>query len=162
MTPDQIEEGLRIAFSLVSKWEGLRLSPYLCPAGVPTIGYGSTYYSDGTKVTLQDTGISKEEAERLCKELIEKDFLPEVIALCPTLETPQQLAAILDFAYNLGTDALRRSTLRQVILSKNWAEVPTQLSRWTKSGGKMLPGLVSRRADEIKVFKSCSPSNIKI
>lgn len=162
MTPDQINEALGIAFSLISKWEGLRLKPYLCPAGIPTIGYGSTYYSDGTKVTLSDEAISKEEAEGLCRELVKRDFLPEVLDLCPTLETPQQLGAVLDFAYNLGTGALKKSTLRQVILNRNWAEVPTQLSRWTRSQGKILPGLVSRRADEIKVFKSCSPFNIKI
>ena len=60
-----IELAVKVAAALARMFEGLYLSPYLCPAGVPTLGYGATYYEDGTRVTLSDPAITRERAEEL-------------------------------------------------------------------------------------------------
>jgi lysozyme len=70
------------------------------------------------------------------------------------LETGFQKASIVDFAYNVGVNAFKTSTLRKRILSGNFDDVENQLMRWTKGGGKTLPGLVKRRKAEWLVFNS--------
>lgn len=96
-----------VAAALSRRWEGCRLTPYLCSAGVPTIGYGATYYRDGRGVTLHDAPITKAEAESLLVWMIETVYLPAVIKLCPEIDTPERLAAIIDFTFNLGSGALK-------------------------------------------------------
>lgn len=96
-------------FPFLAHWEGLVLHPYLDKAGVPTIGYGSTYYENGDKVKMSDPSISIERAKSLAKITL-RSFVGEVNALAPTLNQ-NQFDAILDFAYNEGSGALRSSTL---------------------------------------------------
>lgn len=139
---------VELAVSLCQKWEGLYLRPYLCPAGVPTIGYGTTYYENGERVKLTDAAITKDRAIALLVGQLQSIYLPQVIKLCPGIDEPERLAAILDFAYNLGASNLSRSNLRKKINSSNWDAVPGELAKWNKAGGKVLLGLVRRRADE--------------
>lgn len=139
---------VEVASELCKRFEGCYLTPYLCPAGVATIGYGATYYRDGTAVTLRDAPITKEQAKSLLLWMVETRYLPAVIRLCPEIDTPERLAAIIDFAFNLGSGALKASTLRRKINAGNWADVPSQLSRWNKAGGRVLRGLTIRRAAE--------------
>jgi lysozyme len=143
-----------VAASLCRRFEGFYSHPYLCPAGVPTIGYGATHYLDGRQVKLTDPPISKEAADRLLLKMIERTYLPGVLKLCPGLinETPDRLAAIIDFCYNLGAGQLSTSTLRRRINEGRWAEVPTELRKWTKGGGKVLKGLVIRREAECSLI----------
>lgn len=143
-----IEEGVNIALVLIRKFEGCRLRPYLCPAGVPTIGYGSTRYADGRAVQLMDPAITHQEAVDLLLFWVKNKYLPQVIRYCATLDTAERLGAILDFTYNLGPGNLRVSTLRQKILEELWEEVPPQLRRWNKAGGRVLRGLTLRREAE--------------
>lgn len=152
MSNIDIDKVLELGSAIIRKWEGFKASPYLCSAGVPTIGYGSTYYEDNSKVTLQDPPITKEVAELLLQYTILKNYLPAVLRLCPSLTEPHQIAAILSFTYNLGPAALETSTLRKKILEGDLAAVPEQLARWNRAGGKILQGLVNRRADEIRLF----------
>ena len=147
-----IEQIFYYACLLCRQYEGLYLRPYLCPAGVPTIGYGATFYEDGSKVTLKDPPITKERAEQLLRYHLKVSFLPPVIRLCPTLDTECKTAAILDFAFNLGTGNLKISTLRKRILSEEWGDVPSELMKWNKAGGKVLNGLVKRRTSEKVLF----------
>lgn len=79
---------------------------------------------------------------------IRKTFLPAVIALCPTLNTPERIGAILDFAYNLGKGNLRASTLRRAIAAEDWSWAAVELKKWVFARGHRLPGLVARRAQE--------------
>jgi len=145
---------LTIAIELCKRFEGFRSKPYLCPAGVPTIGYGSTYYPGGKKVTLDDAPISNEEAEKLLKHEINETYLPATLRLCPVLaDHHQRLNAIVDFCYNLGAGNLQRSTLRRRINAQDWQGAEDELRKWVKAGGIVLPGLVARREAEIVFMK---------
>jgi len=74
---------LEIAAELCKRFEGFRAKPYLCPAGIPTIGYGSTYYADGKKVTLNDSSISQEAANALLMSELQHTYLPGVLKKLP-------------------------------------------------------------------------------
>ena len=140
---------LNLAAELCRRFEGFRSKPYLCPAGIPTIGYGSTYYASGTKVTLNDAPITKEEADTLLLAELHHTYAPGVARLCPILLThPRRFNAIVDFCYNLGVGRLQTSTLRRKINAQDWDAAKEQLMLWTKGGGKVLPGLVKRRVAE--------------
>lgn len=145
------EHAVEVAKILIRKWESLRLRPYLCPAGVPTIGYGATYYEDGTRVTLKDDPITKERAEALMVWMVKTVYLPTVLKLCPNIDSPERLAAIIDFTFNLGSARLATSNLRRRINAGEWEKVPKELRKWVWASGKPLKGLKLRREDEIKL-----------
>lgn len=144
-----IDLALEVAQALIRRFEGCRLTPYLCPAGVPTIGYGSTRYLDGTAVQLIDPPISKLIAEGLLLGSVQRTYLPTVMRLCPGIDSPDRLAAIIDWTYNLGSSNLRVSTLRKRINAGRWDEVPTELRKWVHGGGRRLLGLAKRRDAEV-------------
>lgn len=146
---------LDLATELCRRYEGFRAKPYLCPAGIPTIGYGSTYYPDGRKVTLNDPSISEPDARALLVRELLHTFAPGVIRLCPGLLVLAlaasdwgKLNAIVDFTYNLGVGRLQTSTLRRKINAQDWEGARDQLMVWTRGGGRVLPGLVKRREAE--------------
>ena len=141
-----------VAASLARRFEGCYLTPYLCPAGVPTIGYGATYYEDGTSVTLLDPAITRERAEALLLWMVRTRYLPAVLRLCPGVDNPQRLAALIDFAFNLGAGQLRASTLRKKVNAGDWESAPTELRKWVKGGGVVLRGLVIRREAEVSLI----------
>ena len=138
-----------MAAALCRRFEGLRLTPYLCPAGVPTIGYGATRYLDGRPVLLTDPAVSREAAERLLALQLERIYMPAVLRLCPGADTPERQAALTDVTFNLGAGALRASTLRRRVNAGDWAAVPGELRKWVRGGGRVLRGLVLRREAEI-------------
>lgn len=148
-------QALELAEALCKRFEGFRSKPYICPAGHATIGYGSTYYADGRKVTMQDTAISELEARVLLNHELLVTYAPGVYRCCPGLAfgDPAKLAAIVDFAYNLGVGRLQASTLRRRINQGNWSEAIYELRKWVMGGGKKLPGLVIRREAEIELIK---------
>lgn len=140
---------LEIAAGLCRQFEGFRSKPYLCPAGVPTIGYGSTYYADGRKVDLTDPPIPEPDARVLLLHELRHTYLPGVLRLCPGLAANEQRCnAVVDFAYNLGVGRLQTSTLRRKINAQDWEGAKGQLMLWVRGGGKVLPGLVKRRTAE--------------
>lgn len=143
---------IRVTTALQRRFEGLYLRPYLCSAGVPTIGYGATFYEDGTRVTLADPAITAERAEQLLQYHVRTVFLPAVLRACPGADTPQRLAALIDFAFNLGSGNLQASTLRRRVNAGQWDRVPAELRKWVKGGGRVLKGLVTRRAAEIALI----------
>jgi len=145
---------LDLAAELCRRFEGFRSKPYLCPAGIPTIGYGSTYYSDGRKVTLQDAPVTKEEADALLMVELQHTYAAGVMRLCPVLLShPSKFNAIVDFCYNLGVGRLQSSTLRRKINAQDWDGAKEQLMLWTKAGGKVLPGLLKRRQAECALME---------
>lgn len=150
---------LDIATELCKRFEGYKAKPYLCPAGVPTIGYGSTFYADGRKVTLQDPPMDEPTAKALLVHELMHKYAPGTIRQCPVLLTLAMTAndwgklnAIVDFAYNLGVGRLQTSTLRRKINAQDWEGAKEQLMLWTRGGGKVLPGLVKRREAECQVM----------
>jgi len=140
---------LELAAELCRKYEGYRAKPYLCPANVATIGYGSTYYADGKKVTLQDPPMDEPTARALLLVELEHTYLPGVLRNCPILATDvRKCNSIVDFAYNCGVGRLQTSTLKRKINASDWEGAKEQLMLWTKGGGKVLPGLLKRRISE--------------
>lgn len=128
------------------------LSPYLCPAGVATIGVGATFYEDGTRVQLTDPAITRARAEALLLWMVRTKFLPQVMLLCPHIDSSDRLAAIIDFTFNLGAGNLKASTLRRRINAGHWDAVPAELRKWVNAGGRPLRGLVLRREAEIDLL----------
>lgn len=144
-----INRAIQLIVMLCMRFEGVYLLPYLCPAGVPTIGVGCTRYEDGTLVTLKDPAITRERATQLLLFKIKTEFLPAVLKLCPELDTPESVAAITDLCFNIGTGNLKTSTLRKKINARDWDAVPAQIRKWVRAAGKVLKGLVLRREAEI-------------
>lgn len=143
MTP--VDAALALVIALCKTFEGFRARPYLCPAGVWTIGYGSTFHADGRPVKATDPDITQADAEALLRLTLERDYLPGVLKASPgLLRFPRALAAIVDFAYNCGVPRYRASTLRKRVDECAWEDARTEVRRWSKGGGRVLPGLVKR------------------
>lgn len=146
---DPITEAVNIAAELCKPFEGLRLKPYICPAGYPTIGYGTVYKPDGTKVTMDHPPITAELAESWLMSELRNNYLAGVLKASPHLiRYPRVLGAMTDFAYNLGVARYRSSTLKRRVDECDWPQVKLELMKWTRGGGKELPGLVKRRKAE--------------
>ena len=142
------EQGYR----LVIKHEGLRLSPYLCPARIPTIGYGNTYYPDGKRVTMLDAPITKEFAYEMFKTIADR-FALRVDRLVTVNVTQNQFNALVSFAYNVGMANFQKSTLlRKVNANPNDVTIRAEFNKWVKAGGVRLNGLVNRRKDEADIY----------
>ena len=148
-------KALEVATKLCIEFEGFSATPYICPAGIPSIGYGTVFKPDGTRVTMRDNPISEATALQWLAVTLESTYLMGVLKASPNLlKYPQILGAITDFAYNLGTARYRASTLRRKITEENWPEAITELHKWRRGGGKVLQGLVRRRAAEAKFLRS--------
>lgn len=140
--------------------EGLRLKPYLCDAGRPTIGHGNTYYPNGKKVTMQDPPITKEFAAEMLV-LIADRFAREVTSLVKKPVTQNQFNALVSFAYNVGSDidadtipeGLGDSTLLKLVnVNPNDGMIAKEFLKWNKSGGKINNGLINRRIKESALY----------
>lgn len=130
-------------FHRVPKNDPGRAHPYLCPAGYWTIGYGHL-------CDPKHPPITEAEAEAyLAQDL--KAALAATLRYCPVLATEPEnrLAAIVDFTFNLGAGRLQTSTLRRRVNQRDWVAAAQELRRWVHGGGKVLPGLVSRRDAEV-------------
>jgi lysozyme len=139
-------------YDLIKEFEGLKLKPYLCSAQVPTIGFGSTYYENGTKVKLTDAPITKERADALFK-IVADDFAKRVVPLIKKPLTQNQFNSIVSFAFNLGVRALQNSTLlRLVNINPNDANIAKEFLKWNKAGGVVVKGLTNRRIKESALY----------
>ncbi|WP_425129857.1 lysozyme [Burkholderia vietnamiensis] len=137
-------------FHRVPKTDPSRAHPYICPAGYWTIGYGHL-------CDPKHPPITEAEAEAyLARDLM--TALNATLRYCPVLATEPEgrLAAIVDFTFNLGAGRLQTSTLRRHINQRDWGAAARELRRWIYGGGKMLPGLLTRRAAEVDLlFAKC-------
>jgi lysozyme len=136
---------------LIKQFEGLRLKPYLCSAGVATIGYGSTMYADGRKVTLKDAAITESQAIELLANTLGK-YEKAVNDYVKVPLTQNEFDALVSFTYNLGAGNLLSSTLLKKLNAGDKAGAANQFEVWNKAGGKVLQGLVTRRAAEKALF----------
>jgi lysozyme len=149
VSTNAVDEAIEVAAALCRPFEGLKLQPYICPAGYPTIGYGTVWKPDGSKVTMEHAPISKETAEEWLVHELRHNYLAGVLKASPgLLARPRALGAMTDFAYNLGVARYRASTLRKRVDDGDWEDAKAQLMLWTRGGGRVLPGLVRRRAAE--------------
>lgn len=141
-------------YKLITKHEGLVLKPYLCPAKVPTIGYGNTYYENGTKVTLLDKPITKERAFEMFKEIADR-FAKAVSQSVTSNVNQNQFNALVSFAYNVGVANFKKSTLLKLVnANPGNPQIKNEFMKWTKANGVVLGGLVKRRTDESNIYFS--------
>jgi lysozyme len=141
-------------YRLISKHEGLRLKPYLCPAKIPTIGYGNTYYPNGTRVTLLDKEITEQQAFDMFKEIADR-FAKKVSRLVTSPINQNQFNALVSFSYNVGLANFMKSTLlKKVNANHNDASITNEFFKWNKANGKELRGLTLRRKDEALIYFS--------
>jgi GH24 family phage-related lysozyme (muramidase) len=130
---------------LIKEFEGLRLDAYICPAGVPTIGYGTT---KGVKLGDRITTV---QAEALLKRDLE-NFEAAVRSLVKVPLNSNQFSALVSFAYNVGVGALQQSTLLKRLNQGDYQGAAQEFLRWNKAGGQALPGLTRRRQVERSLF----------
>lgn len=130
---------------IVKRSEGLRLKAYVCPAGVLTIGYGSTgsHVKPGMVITA-------EQAEALLKDDLRR--FEDGVAKLAKVATDNQFSAMVSFAFNVGLEALKTSTLLRKHNEGDHAGAKAEFGKWVRGGGKVLPGLVTRRADEADLY----------
>jgi lysozyme len=142
----------KAGLDLIKSFEGSHLKPYLCPANVATIGWGTTVYPNGKKVTLKDPAITEEQAtEYLMHDIKEKAQGVERAVKVPINDN--EFSALVSFVYNVGIGALQRSTLLKLLnANADRTAVADQLLRWNKAAGKVLNGLTRRREAERSLF----------
>lgn len=140
------------AIEIIKKYEGLFLNAYLCPASVPTIGYGTIRYPDGKPIKLGEK-ITLKKAEELLTWEVEK-----IATQIPDLKLNQnQYDALVSWVYNLGIGNFLKSTLyRKVKVNPEDPTIKDEFMKWTKArvGGKLtiLKGLVRRRTEEYNLY----------
>ncbi len=105
--------------ALIKSFEGFSARPYLCPAGVPTIGYGATYYPDGRRVTMQDKPVTEADATAMLRSML-ASYEAGVSRYVLVPLTQGQFDALVSFAYNLGLSALKSSTLLRLVNARDW------------------------------------------
>jgi lysozyme len=143
-----------LGLELIKKYEGFKAKAYLCPANVITIGYGSTYYENGTKVKLTDPLITKERATELLEALL-VSYERSVDSYCVDTINQNQFDALCSFAYNCGVGNLKSSTLlKKVNKNPNDPTIKDEFLKWNKGGGKVLTGLTKRRIEEAQLYFS--------
>ena len=146
----------KAAIDLAKRFEGFhrmaradpgRAQPYICPAGYWTIGYGHLCDPKHPPITEAEAEIY------LAHDL--QTALVATLRYCPVLATEPEgrLVAIVDFTFNLGVGRLQASTLRRRINQRDWVAAGKELRRWVYGGGKVLPGLVTRRLTEAALLR---------
>jgi lysozyme len=140
------------AVDLIKQFEGFRANAYLCPANVPTIGYGSTSWGNGQKVKMGEI-VSMTTAEKLLMVDLEKRSK----ALEGLKVNQNQFDALISFVYNLGVGAFKGSTLfRKVQQNPEDVTIRHEFMKWNKArvGGKLveLKGLTRRRDAEANLY----------
>jgi len=144
-------------FLLIAEFEGLSLKPYYATEeekkkGIVTIGYGNTFYENGSKVKITDSPITKTEALRLLQLTADK-FALKVDDLIDKLITQNQFDALVSLAYNIGLGAFAKSTVLKLVNTnpinptiRHW------FLAWNKQAGKVLNGLTTRRKKEADLY----------
>jgi lysozyme len=131
--------------NLIKKYEGLKLEAYLCPANVWTIGYGHT--GDDVEEGME---ISEEEATDLLVEDLNR--FEDVVNRVKSPLTQSMYDALVSFTYNVGGGAFLKSTLLRKLAVRDYVGAAEEFPKWNKGGGRVLNGLVRRRAEEKALF----------
>jgi lysozyme len=137
--------------SKLKEWEGLRLNAYADVGGTVTIGYGHT----GPDVRM---GMVIDEAQ--ADQWLRQDIAFAAQAVDRLVSVPlsaYQRDALISFVYNVGANAFAKSTLLRKLNAGDYAAVPAELARWNKAGGKVVEGLVNRRAAEAGLWAKGEP-----
>lgn len=155
---------IKPALELIKEFEGFKRHVYLCPADKCTIGYGHVVRSPETGRMLTGPGdmeiarsvypdgVTEGEANEMLDTYV-RALASRVSCLIKAHLTNNQFCAILDFCYNVGEGAFTDSTLRTRINEGKFEDIPGQLRRWNKAGGKVMNGLARRREAEIALWQ---------
>jgi lysozyme len=146
-------EPFKKCYDLIKQYEGCKLEAYLCPAGIPSIGYGNTFYADGKPVKMSDK-ITQAQADALLPLIVTK-FAIEVNQKVKVDVNQNQLDALVCFTYNVGIGNFEQSTLLK-LLNKGASKgvVSLEFAKWNKVKGVIVKGLAKRRAAEATLFVS--------
>ena len=149
------ENGLR----LIQEFESFEAKPYLDSAKVWTIGYGSTYYPNGKKVTGRDKPITRQYAETIQRHVIATDFEPVINDLLKReiasgFINQNMFDAIISLTYNIGVNGFKRSSVLRLLKQGDKQNAADAFLLWNMAGGKVLNGLVKRREKERQLFLS--------
>jgi len=137
---------------LIARFESFSSKPYLCPARVPTIGFGATYYENGIRVTMKDKEITKEYAYKLL-EFQSNKYAEAINRYIKVKLTQNQFDALVSFVFNIGIGAFQKSTLlRYINEQRSINSIISQFKRWNRGGGGILKGLVKRREIEAELY----------
>ena len=135
-------------YLLITEFEGFSSKPYLCSAKVPSIGYGSTFYADGSKVTMNDKPISKYLAFEMFKTIADK-FTIGVLKCVKKEINQNMLNSLVSLSYNIGISSFMNSTLlKKVNANPNDKTIFAEFCKWNKVGKKEIAGLTKRRNKE--------------
>jgi lysozyme len=138
--------------NLLHQFEGCELEAYLCPAKIWTIGYGNTFYLDGTPVKEGDV-ITKEQAEELFKNILVNFENCVLKSLGKTKISQNKFDALVSLAYNIGCGNFRKSTvIKRTIANPNDPSIANAFLMWNKIKGKVSRGLTRRREAEAQLF----------
>lgn len=148
-----LDEALSLALPLVQRFEGCHhrrpdglIAPYVCPAGYPTQGWGIVVPS------MDVPPITQAMADAILARELPR-YMADALKASPGLAVhPRRLAAITSFVFNLGAARYRASTLRRRVDAQDWAGACDELAKWVRGGGRVLPGLVKRRAAEAELL----------
>jgi lysozyme len=146
-----------IGLKLIADFEGLSLVPYYATAeekikGIVTIGYGNTFYPNGTKVKITDASITKVKAMEYLK-FIADSFAVKVDSLVVSNVTQNQFNALVSLAYNIGLGNFGKSTILKLVNNNtNDANIAKEFLKWNKQAGKVLNGLTNRRIKESALY----------
>jgi lysozyme len=136
---------------LLHHFEGLKLKAYKCPADVWTIGFGNTFYEDGSKVKQGDA-VTKERASELF-DSVAFSFANQITGSIKAKLNENQFSSLVSFAYNVGVTNFKKSTLlKKINIDKNDPTIFAEFLRWDKAAGKVLAGLKLRREAEAKLY----------
>ena len=140
-------------YDLIRKYEGFSAKPYKDVAGIPTIGYGTTYYPNGVKVTMKDPSVTTGHAETYLEHHV-NEVASSVRRLVKVTLRQGQLDALTSLVYNIGIGNFSASTLLRVLNQGKYTAASDQFLVWSKAGGAVSRGLELRRESEKALFDS--------
>jgi len=155
-TDAQIEQAEELALSIAKPFEGFEANPYPDPgtgAEPWAIGFGSTYDAFDKPVTSETPAISYSDACNLAMRDMHRAFQAIARDIAAPL-TEHEIAAVMDFVYNVGAGNFKNSTLLRMINAKQYALAARQFERWDEAGGKVMAGLLRRRIAEEELFNT--------
>lgn len=149
-----MKNGKIIMNSLIKKFEGCKLTAYQCPAGIWTIGYGTTKYPNGIKVKKGDK-ITEEEAQQFVQHYIDNEITPHLNKHFSGYFNKNQKEALHSLIYNIGWRAFRNSRCFKYLKERDFNSALREWN-WFSAGGQLLKGLAQRRIEEIILFMTAS------
>ena len=148
-------EGINDAgLEIVRHFEGCRLEPYVCSGGHATIGFGAIYAADGQRVTMLHPAITEECAEELLRRDVNISYRAVERLTQPYTEdlTRNQKSALASLVFNIGSGNFRASAVRSNIVRGEIENAGRQIWQWRRAGGRIMRGLVRRRAEETDLY----------